>query len=163
MRKGPLYRVEIFKAKLTSWYVPSSIFLASLFTLSLFALDASVGMLVIKFASTLITTYGLISLGLGLGAYFSDFNKENPGEVTASFGSLLFMLLGFVLIFADLLILSFIFSNSTGVFLAFDSTKDLELGPLSYVMGVIFIFLNITIAEIAIYLGRTKLERNSGS
>ncbi len=159
LQASPVPIKDIFKAKLTTWYIPSSIFLATLFTLSLLALNASPGMLVIKFTSTLITTYGLISLGLGMGAYFSDFNKENPGEVTASFGSLLFMLLGFGLIFIDLIILSFIFSNSIGAFLAFDSTKNLELGPISYALGIIFIFINISVAEIAIYFGRKKLEK----
>lgn len=161
MQSAPIDLKEAFRAKLYVWLIPSALFLACLFTLTLVALKASIPMLIIKFFSTIISIYGLVGLGLGLGAYFANTHKESPSEIAASFGSLLFMLIGFVLIFTNLILLSFIYSNSMGTLLGFDSTKELNLNFISLILASILILINLGTAQIALYLGRKKIEKST--
>ena len=50
-------------------------------------------MMYLSSITLLFTAPGVVSLGLGLGAAYPDFNSENPAQSVTSFGGLIFMLL----------------------------------------------------------------------
>jgi ABC-2 type transport system permease protein len=158
MQSAPIDLKNAFRAKLYTWFIPTSLLLSTLFTITLIALKASIPILILKFIFTIVTTYSLVGLGLGLGAYFSNVQQENISDTTASFGSMVFMLVGFVVIFTNLILLSFIFSNSTFSLLGFDSTQSFKISSANITIGIVFLILNWGIGKIALTIGQKKLE-----
>ena len=57
-------------------------------------------MMILSVVTVLLTTPGVVALGIGLGAAYPDFRSENPAQAVTSFGGLLFMLLAAVFIAA---------------------------------------------------------------
>jgi hypothetical protein len=53
-------------------------------------------------------SYGIVGLGIGLGAYFADFSWEHPSQLALSVGGFIFMLSSGALIFLNIVPLGFL-------------------------------------------------------
>jgi hypothetical protein len=68
------------------------------FVLGAFMIKASALYVAAAFASGILVSVTIVGLAVGLGAFFADFAWEHTGQLVASFGSLIFMLISIAFI-----------------------------------------------------------------
>jgi ABC-2 type transport system permease protein len=82
------------------YYIPLIIMAELLIVASNLLLQVSPFMMVLSSTTIFCLVPAVVSLGIGLGAVYPNFQSENPAQVVTSFGGLLFMIICFVLIAA---------------------------------------------------------------
>ena len=158
LQTSPLSFREVLRAKFWGWFTPISCILSLLFGIGVLAIGGTWGLVVLKVFSTVCVCYGVVGLGIGLGAYFANFNWEHPSQLAASFGSLVYMLAAVALV-----------SLSTGVLAALLVARHYTLtegrfSPLEYklvvvgLLGLLF-YLNFAVTRFALDLGEKEIER----
>lgn len=95
---SPLEVLELIKVKFWFWFMPVAFISATFFAAGAYTIGASFFVIVVNIASALIICYGIVGLGIGLGALFADFEWEHTSELAASFGSFIYMLASIFLI-----------------------------------------------------------------
>ena len=101
-------------------------------------------------------SFGIVGLAIGVGAYFANFDWEHPSQLAAGFGTLVFMLIGFVLIIANLSIIWF--SLSLVHYRGDELNLPIQLGVFA-LAGAMVIYLNYMAASRALRLGAESLRR----
>ncbi|NLF26078.1 MAG: hypothetical protein GX589_10550, partial [Deltaproteobacteria bacterium] len=158
LASAPLDFKTFLRAKFRIWLLPVTLIAVVIFVSGAMAIDAPVQILAVTAALSCITAYGLTGLGVGLGALFVDFQWENPAQLSASLGSLLYMLssialTGANLLAATLLILACIledFRSSVPIWICY----SLGLSAFIFVL-----WLNHTVASWAMRNGEQALLR----
>ena len=98
-------------------------------------------------------SYGIVGLGIGLGAYFAAFSWEHPSQLALSVGSLLYMLSSATLVLVNIL--------PIGLLLKLLLSKDMTVGRIALIFGVAVTtaLVNLLVANMTMRLG----ERSSAS
>lgn len=103
LQTAPISVKDLLKAKFWCWLIPvasiSSVILAS----GALAIHAKPQIVIINALSSWIISYGIVGLGVGLGAFFANFTWEHSSQLAASFGSLIYMLFCTLLIAINML------------------------------------------------------------
>ncbi|MCB0310624.1 MAG: hypothetical protein KDD42_05285, partial [Bdellovibrionales bacterium] len=99
---APLELKQIFKAKFALWFPPIAAVLALILSVGAFAAGFPPHLVIINGICGIIMSYGIVNLALGLGARFSRFDWEHSGQLAASFGSMVFMLISVMHIFMNM-------------------------------------------------------------
>lgn len=99
---GPMDIAELIKTKFWFWFTPISIVSAAFFAAGAYIIGASPFLIGVNVVSAMIICYGIVGLGIGLGALFADFDWEHSTELAASFGSFIYMLLSIFLILCSI-------------------------------------------------------------
>jgi ABC-2 type transport system permease protein len=99
---APITVREIVRAKLITWLVPTGIICSVLFASAGLALALDPVWIVTLAVYGVITAYGLVGLAMRLGARFARFDWEHRGELTSSFGSLIYLILGLIAVISIL-------------------------------------------------------------
>ena len=155
---GPLEVLDLMRVKFVFWFAPVAVVGAGFFAAGASLLGASAFIIVLNMISALAICYGIVGVGIGLGAVFANFDWEHTSELAASFGSFLYMLTSILLI-----VLSII---PPGILAALHQygvvggrMSELEWA-LAAVIGLAALFsLNYLAATVAMKLGRQSLRR----
>jgi ABC-2 type transport system permease protein len=126
LQAAPLSIHEMLKAKRKSWTIPISCIGAVIFISGAMALDADVPLVLASCAAGIIICHGLVGLGIGLGAFFSQFEWEHSTQISTSFGSFIFMMTSMIMLSLTMVPLGCMF----GTYLLFPEThktQDTEL------------------------------------
>jgi len=107
LQKSPVAVAELLQAKFLAWFLPVSFIGATIFAAGGLAINAAPVVIVLNTLSSFIISFGIVGLGLGFGAFFSRFDWEHPSQLAVSFGSLIFMLCGVLLVFINLIPVTF--------------------------------------------------------
>lgn len=94
LRVSPWSMAEILRSKIRTWYLILGVSFLLIFCLANYVLHGSLALALIKAVTTLATSYGLVGLAVGSGAVFARFDWEHESQLAASFGSMVFMLVG---------------------------------------------------------------------
>ena len=109
LRTTPLTVTQLLRYKFLTWLVPMTILSVVLLVSGAMAFHGSIGGLLSTALCGIALAIGVTGLGVGVGAVFAKFDWESPTQVTASFGSLVFMMLSFVIILITSIPAAFLF------------------------------------------------------
>jgi len=93
LRSTPLSILQLLQYKFITWLLPMLALAIILLVSGSMAIQASNETIAATVAVAVALSVGITGLGIGAGAYYARFDWESPAQVTASFGSLVFMLL----------------------------------------------------------------------
>jgi ABC-2 type transport system permease protein len=92
IQASPISLKDLLKAKFKSWLLPVSCIGGVIFVSGAMALNAEVPLVVASCAAGVIICHGLVGLGVGFGALFSQFEWEHSTQLSTSLGNFVFML-----------------------------------------------------------------------
>jgi ABC-2 type transport system permease protein len=92
LQTAPIAFRDILRAKLIGWFIPVSIISAVLFAVGTQVLIGRWEVTLLFGALSFFISYGIVGMGIGLGAYFADFSWEHPSQLALSVGSFVYML-----------------------------------------------------------------------
>jgi len=156
IRATPMSLSKFLMGKYIAWFWPVCLITTTLLLSGGFALQLSELSLIYTFVISVSLTLGLVGLGVGMGAVYAHFDWDHSSSLQSSFGSLLFMLLSFVLILGTLLPAGFLFFTASvpnfGAELGFFAQFVPQL-----VAVLVVIAMNVIVARGAINAGRERL------
>ena len=109
-------------------------------------LDVSSFMMVLSTVTIFFAVFGLVSIGIGLGAMYPKFRYENIAQVATGFGGLVYMIIS-ALFMASLIVLE---SYPVYVFFMAD-LRNRAVNPFEWVMIIASFLLVLIILAFAIY------------
>ena len=105
--------------KFWTWYLPTACISSILLCTGALVIDAAPHIVAVSALISFVITYGIVGLAIGFGAVFARYDWDNSAQLSASYGSILYMLFCCILIFFDmfpiLLVLSLKFISYTGI------------------------------------------------
>lgn len=110
LQAAPLALRDILKAKCKSWTLPVSCIGGVIFVSGAMALDAAPPLVLASCAAGVIICQGLVGLGVGLGAFFSQFDWEHSTQLSTSVGSFVFMMTSMIVLSLNMVPLGCMFS-----------------------------------------------------
>ena len=108
IRFTPLSIKQIVRYKFFTWYIPISLVAVVLLVSGAWAVQAPVETVVLSAITAIALSAGIVGLGIGVGAVYVKFDWESPTQVTASFGSLVYMFLAFAVSMITMIPVSFL-------------------------------------------------------
>lgn len=103
LQTAPMRSRDILRAKHLCWFIPTSIMAAIIFSSGGFALGLAPILVFALCAVGVVFSYGLVALGVGIGARFARFDWEHPTELSTSWGNLVYTTFGLLIISVSLL------------------------------------------------------------
>jgi ABC-2 type transport system permease protein len=157
LQVAPITPSAILRAKYLTWFIPTALICVVLFASAGLALALEPICVLALAAAACIVSHGLVALGVGLGARFCRFDWEHPAELSATWGSMLFLLVGLVT-------LALGFVPLCGTFACYIFFPDLfetgsaQLTLFSAGLGALLL-INLIIGKIALKIGASALSR----
>jgi ABC-2 type transport system permease protein len=153
LQTAPVNFRAILRAKFSGWYYPIAILSSLLFSIGTQILIGRWEITLLFGVLSFFVSYGIVGLGIGLGAYFADFSWEHPSQLALSVGSLLYMLSSATLVLVNIL--------PIGLLLKLLLSKDMTVGRIALIFGVAvaIALANLLVANMTMRLG----ERSSAS
>ncbi len=149
------------RAKVWAWFMPLAAFANFLMMLTHFFVGADRALLPFAFLTITPMAFGLVGLGIGLGARFPRFGADNAVAVTTGLGGVMFMLTSAVLAVVVTLV---------AVLPTVACLKIIRhgrmLGPVAFVIAgvcaVAVVLLPLLASRQALRIGRRYLEEGGG-
>lgn len=110
LQTAPMKSRDILQAKLISWFLPTAAMSAVIFSSGGLALGLQPLLILSLIATGIIFAYGLVALGVGIGARFARFDWEHPTELSTSWGNLVYTLCGLILLTVSLIPICLMFA-----------------------------------------------------
>lgn len=126
LQAAPVSIHDVLKAKFRSWRIPVSCIGGVIFISGAMALNAEGPLVLASCVAGIIICHGLVGLGIGIGAFFSQFEWEHSTQISTSLGSFIFMITSMIVLSLTMVPLAFMF----GIYLLFPeshSTQSAEL------------------------------------
>jgi len=157
---SPLSFSELLRAKFLMWLVPIATISSVIFVSGALAIQAEPHIIVLNGLASWIICYGVVGLGVGLGAFFSDFNWEYSSQLSASIGSLVYMLACVFLILLNLI------PAAALIFLKTLRNFDTGLPQMHWqiyigLSGLLLIYINYASARWALSIGSRALAERT--
>lgn len=111
VQSAPISLKELLKAKFKSWLTPVSLIAGVIFISGAMALNADVPLVLASCAAGIILCHGLVALGIGVGAIFSQFEWEHSTQLSMNLGSFIFMLVSMFFVLVNLIPLGLMFGT----------------------------------------------------
>jgi len=157
MRSTPLTIAQLLRYKVYTWFIPISILSLILLVSGTMAIQATFGTVLASAVVAIAISIGITGLAVGVGAVFARFDWDSPSQVTASFGSLVYMLLALGCIVLTIIPTGFLFIlTSVPGFVQQMNTRDYYLGMACCVF--LCYAINLAAARRALSAGRQHLE-----
>lgn len=158
LQTAPIPPKSVLKAKFWFWFIPVAIVSAIVFSLGAFVISGRVDFVAVHLASSICASYGIVGLGIGLGAYFADFNWEHPSQLALGLGSFLYMLGSALLVFLNIVPTWLMLMVTRGAPLTSDDLLSLR-GLLMVLTTIAIAMVNALVAKTALENGEAALER----
>jgi len=156
LQAAPLSIREVLKAKCKSWTLPVSCIGGVVFISGAMALNADLPLVLASCAAGVIICHGLVGLGIGLGAFFSQFEWEHSTQISTSLGSFIFMMMAMIVLSLNMVPLGCMF----GAYLLFPELQSApDSGLLVLSAGLLSTYLlNKGVARWALSTGAKALQ-----
>lgn len=109
LRATPLSLTRYLWYKFLIWFIPGAILALVLLISGTMAIQGTLQTISTTAAIAVSIAFGVIGLAVGIGAVYARFDWDSPAQVTASFGSLVYMFLSLLLILVSIIPASFLF------------------------------------------------------
>ena len=156
LQASPLPIAQILRDKFSCWLVPIATISSVIFASGALAIDAAPRIVAINAAASWLICYGVVGMGVGLGAYFANFEWEHPSQLTASFGSLIYMLASTGLIIANMLPASLLIFLRTLRLIGYQFST-IQWYACVTLTAALLVYLNFAAARWALKLGENAL------
>jgi len=103
IRSSPNTLLDFLRAKAHNWFVPLATFGCLLLLLTHSFLGTAPTLSVVSVLTALPFTYGLVTLGIGLGARYPRFDTDNAAKIATGLGGVLFMITASALLVVSVL------------------------------------------------------------
>lgn len=157
LQAAPMPLSRILRIKWHAWWFPIALITSLVFGVAALILYNSAVLAVFKVLCNCLLCFGLVGMGMGLGAYFAEFDWEHPSQLTTGFGSLVYMLSAVVLIAVNLFVFALIISYS---YIQLDAIRNAHPLPLAVLglCGLALIGLNYGAAKLSLLIGEKALN-----
>lgn len=153
LQTAPVLFRDVLRAKFLGWYIPIAVLSSLLFSIGTQILIGRWDITLLFGLLSFYVSYGIVGMGIGLGAYFADFSWEHPSQLALSVGSLVYMLSSATLVLLNILPMGIL------LHLLLSGKADLPRVTLICAVSIAIAFINLFIAKMAMRLG----ERSSAS
>lgn len=102
LQTAPIAFRDILRAKFMGWFIPVSVVSSILFTVGTQVLIGRWEITLLYGVLSFFVSYGIVGMGIGLGAYFADFSWEHPSQLALSVGSFVYMLSSSLLVLLNM-------------------------------------------------------------
>lgn len=147
LQTAPILFPDILRAKFIGWFIPVSVVSSILFAVGTQVLIGQWEMTLLYGVLSFFVTYGIVGMGIGLGAYFADFAWEHPSQLALSLGSFVYMLSSSLLVLLNMF--------PMGLLL------QLILAP-HHSTGNVTLIIAVTLAIASLNLGAAKIAMRLG-
>ncbi|MEY4668109.1 MAG: hypothetical protein RL518_808 [Pseudomonadota bacterium] len=147
LQTAPVLLRDIIRAKFLGWYIPIAVISAILFSIGTQILIGRWEFTLLFGILSFFITYGIVGMGVGLGAYFADFSWEHPSQLALSIGSLIYMLT------CSLLVLLNIFPLGLLLQILVAPNPSTARSALICVVALSIAFINLVVAQLMLRLG----------
>jgi hypothetical protein len=155
LQASPLSMRALLESKCVAWFLPISLLSAVLFSIGVFLIFERIETVVLFTALSFFISYSLVSVGIGLGAWFADFTWEHPSQLAMSFGGFIYMVASAILVLGNLMPLTMI--------VRLTATTPAASSPLAtlwmLLVASLVVLANTLIARAAMRLGERSLLR----
>lgn len=103
VRCAPLDIKSLLLNKFWIWLMPTSLVALVLLVAGAWAINVTPAAVFLSGVIGIALSVGIVGLGIGIGSVYAQFDWESPTQVSASFGSLVFMLLAIAVVMVSLL------------------------------------------------------------
>lgn len=153
LQTSPISLRSVLESKCLAWFVPISLLSAVLFAIGVFLIVGRMDIVALYTALSFFISYGIVGVGVGLGALFSDFTWEHPSQLALSFGSFLYMLTCAGLVMLNIVPLAIILRLTSEV-----SNPDVISGMFGMLfVSALLVIMNTLLARGALKLGERRL------
>lgn len=156
LQTAPMRSREILRAKHLGWFIPTSLMSAVIFSSGGFALGLAPLLILALIATGVILSYGLVALGVGIGARFARFDWEHPTELSTSWGNLVYTSCGLIVLTLSLIPVSIMFGLFVFLPAQFEDTKS-QLMLVGTALCFVFL-IQITVSKIMLGIGMRALD-----
>jgi ABC-2 type transport system permease protein len=158
LQTAPIEFRRILRAKFLFWLPPVALVSGIIFAVGAFTISGRLDFVLVHIPSSIFVSYGIVGLGVGLGAYFSDFNWDHPSQLALGLGSFFFMLGSALLVFLNVIPVWLMLQVGRGQpFVAADLFQ--ERGLVIVLATITIGALNYLVAQTAMEQGEAALER----
>jgi ABC-2 type transport system permease protein len=147
LQTAPVRFREVLRAKFLGWYVPVAILSSLLFSIGTQILIERWELTLLFGLLSFFVSYGIVGMGIGLGAYFADFSWEHPSQLALSVGSLIYMLSSSVLVLLNMVPIGLLLQ------LLLSRNPDIMRVILISVVALSIALMNLLVAKMALRLG----------
>lgn len=126
LQSAPVSIHDVLKAKFRSWRIPVSCIGGVVFISGAMAINADGPLVLASCAAGIIICHGLVGLGIGLGAFFSQFEWEHSTQIATSLGSFIFMITSMIVLSLTMVPLGCMF----GIYLLFPESHGTQSAEL---------------------------------
>ena len=155
LQTAPLDLHDLLSAKLTAWYRPVALASALLLGIGVFVIEPRWEIVTLFVAMSLFISYGIVAMGIGLGAHFADFSWEHPSQLILSLGSVMYMLSSAALILLNIFPLALLLRAT----MLTTSSQPFSIGLAA---AVSIVTVNFLVGRYALRLGERSLKQNAG-
>ncbi len=113
LQKAPLSTTTLLRAKFACWYVPLAAIASVILAAGAVAINSEPHIIAVTALCAWLTSYGTVGMAVGLGAVFANFKWEHSSQLAASFGSLLYMVCGVILVALNIIPVALLISFRT--------------------------------------------------
>lgn len=157
LQVAPVNIQAILRAKYYSWATPIGFISSILFSSAGLALALEPLCIVALALSAFIISHGLVSLGIGIGARFSRFDWEHPAELAMSWGGLVYLVVGLLVVGLSLIPLGAMFGGYIFFPSHFQTTSNL-IALLTCGLGSLLL-INLIVGKISTRIGVSAMTR----
>ena len=157
LQVAPVSIQAILRAKYYSWATPIGFISAILFSSAGLALALEPLCIAALALSAFIISHGLVSLGIGIGARFSRFDWEHPAELAMSWGGLIYLVVGLLVVGLSLIPLGAMFGGYIFFPSHFQNTSNL-IALLTCGLGSLLL-INLIVGKISTRIGVSAMTR----
>jgi ABC-2 type transport system permease protein len=154
LRTAPISVGEILRAKLIAWYRPIAAVSAVLLGMGIYVIEPRWDIVILFISMSFFVSYGIVGVGIGLGAHFADFSWEHPSQLILSLGSLLYMLLSSALVLINIIPLAILLRFT----LSRVNNAAVDYLAAGILAGAAIIILNLLVGHAAMKLGERSLS-----
>lgn len=147
LQTAPVLFPDILRAKFIGWFIPVATVSSLLFAVGTHVLIGRWELTLFYGILSFFVSYGIVGMGIGLGAYFADFSWEHPSQLALSLGSFVYMLSSSLLVLLNMF--------PMGLLLQLILAKNPSTGHVALIVIVALAIasLNIGAAKLAMRLG----------
>jgi ABC-2 type transport system permease protein len=156
LQTAPMKSRDILRAKLITWFLPTALMSAVIFSSGGLALGLQPLLVLALVATGAIVAYGLVALGVGIGARFARFDWEHPTELSSSWGNLVYTLSGLLIVTLSLIPVCLMFGLLIFFPAQFQDYKSQVL-LIGSALGVVLI-IHCIIGKVMLALGVRALD-----
>ena len=157
LRDAPLSLTQLLRYKFLTWFFPVVLLSEVLLISGALAIQVPMPAVLVTAFVSVAVSIGIVGLGIGTGAVYAKFDWDSPANVTASFGSLVYMVfsLGLIIICLIPTLLLYVLTCVPG-FLE-------HMGAGDYYMTIaccmiLLVIINTAVARKALSAGNQRLS-----